>query len=222
MNDMNIKVPVPLARPVVPVAYSDGLLRVTDLQSPISVEVEVWPAAETGYTVRLDLDGVSVTDERVITDNDKPGDILTLNLMSEHLRDEGTYRLEYRTYSPNTLVEDFSPPISLKVDRTPPGASLLAPMIFPDATFGNYLLGVLPGYAGMEAGDTIQTRCNGVPGPRHVVQPNELTVQPIEIIFDRAALQDLGTDNVSMSYTVTDRAGNESMQSVSLVMSLAL
>ncbi|RAU41546.1 hypothetical protein DBY65_026660 [Pseudomonas sp. RIT412] len=95
-------------------------------------------------------------------------------------------------------------------------------MIFPGATFGHHLIGLLPGYAGMEPGDTIQTLCNGVPGPQHVVQPDELTLRPIEIVFDREALKDLGTDNVSMSYTVTDRAGNESISSMALVMSLTL
>lgn len=220
MNDMNIREPIPFTPAVVPAAYEDGLLKTADLNNPIAVEVEVWPAAETGYTVRLDLNGEPVTEERVIGESDKPGDVLTLHLAQSNLRNEGTYYLQYRAYSPNTGVQDWSPAIPLKVDRTPPGAALLAPLIVPNATFGNHLTALLPGYAGMEPGDTIQTLCNGQPGPNHIVQSDELTLRPIEIVFEREVMQGLAADNVAISYTVTDRAGNLSIESLPVTLSL--
>lgn len=222
MNDMNVREPIPLPPAVVPSAYADGLLKTADLNAPIPVEVEVWPAAETGYTVRLDLDGVPVTAERVISDSDKPGDILILNLTPALFTDERTYQLQYRTYSPNTGVQDCSPSIPLKVDRTVPGAVRLAPIIFPGATFGDRLIGLLAGYAGMQPGDTIQTFCNGFPGPTYTVQPEDLTIRPIEIVFEREALQSFATQTAVIDYSVTDRAGNQSIKSVPVTLTVTL
>jgi hypothetical protein len=220
MNDMNVREPIPLPPAVVPAAYEDGLLKTADLNSPIAVEVEIWPAAETGYTVRLDLDGVPVTEERVITATDKPGDTLTLDLSAEHLVGEGVHTLEYRIYSPNTTVEVFSPSTPLIVDRTPPGAALLAPMMLPNASFGPRATALVPAYFGMEAGDTIQTLCNGVPGPAHTVQAEELSLRPVQIDFEEDFLRGLAAQHVVIDYTVTDRAGNESIRAVPVTLSL--
>ncbi|WP_110947151.1 hypothetical protein [Pseudomonas bohemica] len=222
MNDMNVREPIPLPPAVVPSAYADGLLKTADLNAPIPVEVEVWPAAETGYTVRLDLDGVPVTAERVIKESDKPGDILILNLSESHLRNEGTYILQYRIYSPNTEAWVMSPSVPLKVDLTSPGATLLAPLIFPSATFDDRLTGLLPGYYGMQPGDTIQTFCNGFPGPTYTVQPEDLTIRPIEIVFEREALQSFATQTAVIDYSVTDRAGNQSIKSVPVTLTVTL
>lgn len=220
MNDMNVREPIPLPPAVVPAAYEDGLLKTADLNSPIAVQVEVWPAAETGYTVRLDLDGVPVTEERVITANDKPGDILTLDLSAEYLVDEGVYALEYRIYSPITQAEAFSPSIPLIVDRTPPGAPVLAPLFFAEGSVDGHATAILPGYTGMDTGDVVQTQCNGVLGPTHIVQPDELTVRPIEIVFQQDFLLSLGADTVAIYYVVVDRAGNESIRSLPVKISL--
>lgn len=222
MNGMNVREPIPLPPAVVPSAYADGLLKTADLNAPIPVEVEVWPAAETGYTVRLDLDGVPVTAERVIKENDKPGDILILNLEESLVQNEGTYDLQYRMYSPNADSANMSPSTFLKVDLTPPGATLLAPLIFPRVSFGDRLTGILPGYSGMQPGDTIQTFCNGFPGPTYTVQPEDLTIRPIEIVFDRKALQSFATQTAVIDYSVTDRAGNQSIKSVPVTLSVTL
>ncbi|WP_341958875.1 hypothetical protein [Pseudomonas sp. RC10] len=220
MNDMNVKAPIPLPPAVVPVAYEDGLLKVADLSAPIAVKVEVWPAAETGYTVRLHLNGKPVTDERVITDDDKPGDILTLHVAENLLQDDGAYNLLYRIYSPFSDLEDFSPPVTLKVDRTPPGGPLLGPVFFAEGEFNGNTLAFVPGYAGIEAGDLIRTLCNGVAGPTHTVQADELTLRPIEIVFEKAFLQSLAAQYVDIDYTVTDRAGNESIRSLPQTLTL--
>ncbi|WP_296182872.1 hypothetical protein [Pseudomonas sp. UBA1879] len=220
MNDMNVKAPIPLPPAVVPVAFEDGLLKVADLDAPIAVEVEVWPAAETGYTVRLHLDNEPVTNERVITDDDKPGNMLTLHLAESLLLHDGTYNLQYRIYSPFADLEDFSPEVALKVDRTPPGGALLGPVLFAERELNSNTLAFIPGYAGIETGDLIRTLCNGVAGPTHTVQADELTLRPIEIVFEKAFLQSLGADYVNIDYTVTDRAGNESIRSLPKTLAL--
>ncbi|MFJ5300452.1 hypothetical protein ACIQAL_28500 [Pseudomonas sp. NPDC088368] len=222
MNDMNVREPIPLPPAVVPAAYEDGLLRTADLNAPIAVEVEVWPAAETGYTVRLDLDRVPVTDERVITATDKPGDILTLDLSERQLVNEGVYTLEYRIYSPITGAEVFSPSIPLIVDRTPPGAAVLAPLFFAEGSINGDANAILPGYAGMAIGDVVRTQCNGIPGPTHTVQADELTVRPIEIVFEADYLLGLAALEVTIEYVVVDRAGNPSFSSLPVTISLSM
>lgn len=220
MNDMNVKAPIPFSPAVIPAAYEDGLLKSADLSTPILVEVEVWAAAEKGYTVRLDLDGFPVTEERVITDADKPGNILTFELGPKYLQEERTYQLQYRTFSPNTQVSDFSPCTPLKVDRTPPGGALLSSVFFAEGQFNGNTLAFVPGYAGIEAGDLIRTLCNGVVGPTHTVQADELTLRPIEIVFEKDFLQSLAAQHVNIDYTVTDRAGNESIRSLPKTLTL--
>jgi hypothetical protein len=220
MNDMNVREPVPLQPAVVPAAYEDGLLKTADLNAPIAVQMKVWVGAQTGYTVRLDLDGVPATDERVLTDGDKLGDILTLDLPESFLVNEGLHTLEYRICNPITGDEVFSPSIPLIVDRTPPGAALLAPMMFPSASFGTRATAMVPAYFGMAVGDMIQTRCNGVPGPVHTVVAEELSVTPIQIAFEEDFLQSLAAPEVVIDYSVTDRAGNESIRAVPVTLSL--
>lgn len=222
MNDMNVREPIPLPPAVVHAAYEDGLLRTADLNAAIAVEVEVWPAAETGYTVRLDLDRVPVTDERVITETDKPGDILTLYLSENHLLKDKRYSLQYRTYSPRSESENVSPATPLIVDRTPPGAAVLAPLFFAEGSINGDANAILPGYAGMALGDVVRTLCNGIPGPTHTVQADELTVRPIEIVFEADYLLGLAAHEVTIEYVVVDRAGNPSFSSLPVTIYLTM
>ncbi|MDH0745401.1 hypothetical protein N5D61_03450 [Pseudomonas sp. GD03842] len=212
-----------LASPTIPVADHDGLIPVASLSQDIEVHVPVWSYSNPGDTFQLLLNGQLTGATQQLPSPIPPiGTELRITLNRQALAEDGLYEVSYRATNVLGGISADSPPRQIRIDRTSPGGALLAPMIFPGATFGHHLIGLLPGYAGMEPGDTIQTLCNGVPGPQHVVQPDELTLRPIEIVFDREALKDLGTDNVSMSYTVTDRAGNESISSMALVMSLTL
>lgn len=223
MNEAILKYPIPLPPPVVPNAYpEDGLLNITALENPIPVEVQVWEAAEPGYYFQLVLDGVTLGNIRAITEDDRAGDMITVYLSETLLNDEGFYTLGYMTTSPNTQVSDYSASVTLRVDRTKPGATLLAPIIFPTATFGDQLIGLLPGYAGMEPGDVIQTLLNGVEGPAYQVQAEELTLRPVEIAFSREHLQTHAAETVSIEYFVIDRAGNVSITSLPTLVSIKL
>lgn len=222
MTEAILKYPIPLAPPIVPMAHADGLLNISALENPIPVEVQVWEAAEPGYYFQLVLDEVPLGNIRVITADDRAGDMMTVFLDEALLDHEGMYVLGYKATSPRTEYSNFSPTIQLRVDRTKPGATLLAPLIFPTATFGDQLVGLLPGYAGMEPGDVIQTLLNGVAGPAHQVQADELTLRPVEIPFSREHLQAHAAETVSIEYVVTDRAGNVSITSLPAMVSLKL
>lgn len=223
MTHTNMKTPIPLDPPIVALADpEDGLLKTVDLNSPIPVQVMVWPAAEPGYYFQLMLNGEPVGERRVIGESDNAYDVVTIDLNEKLLLGDGNYYLGYVASSPNADSHVPSPEITLRVDRSRPGAALLAPMIFPEASFGDVLTGLVPGYAGMEQGDVIQTLCNGAPGPTHTVQLDELTLRPIEIDFKREIIRGLAMENLSIEYQVTDRAGNPSIMSLPVLLSIKL
>lgn len=223
MNTSDTKARIPLTPPTVSIASpSDGLLKTSDLENPIPVGVRVWEAAEPQYYFQLILDGQLVGNIRAITEADKVGDIIEVFLDEKLLVSDGAYLLSYMASSPFSESHVPSPEITLKVDRTKPGATLLAPLIFPTATFGDQLIGLLPGYAGIALGDVIQTLLNGVEGPAHQVEADELTLRPVEIAFSREHLQAHAAETVSVEYFVTDRAGNVSITSLPTLVSIKL
>lgn len=104
--------------------------------------------------------------------------------------------------------------------RLPAQVSFLR-WIFPNASFGDYVVDLVPGYAGMALGDVIKTLCNGSHGPVHM-QADGLTLRPIEISYDRALLQGRAAETVLIEYVVTGRAGNQSLSSLPLLMTVKL
>ncbi|WP_460042829.1 hypothetical protein [Pseudomonas sp. S2_H01] len=221
MNDADLKYPIPLTPPLVAVADpEDGLLKTVTLNSPVPVQVMVWPAAEPGYYFQLMLNGVTVGDKRIITKEDVAYEMITVHLDEQLLSEEGEYQLGYMTVSPNTESQSPSPELTLRVDRSKPGAALLGPMIFSNEEIGEQLTGLLPGYAGMAKGDVIQTLCNQANGPSHVVQADELTIRPIKITFKRELLESVGIETATIEYFVTDRAGNQSIISTPAMLKL--
>lgn len=209
--------------PAVPVANpNDGLLQVADLDKSVLVNIQLWSGVRPGYLVQLKWDNIPIGVIRLITETDKPGDVLTLPLDPEYFNVEGTHRLGFKATNNESQVSNDSPTIPIIIDRTPPGATLLAPMIFPDVTLGEALTGVVPGYAGMQAGDLIQAMCNGAEGPSITVQAEHLTTAPVTIQFDRPFLQAQNDDEVTIDYFVTDRAGNTSIASHCVTLTLQL
>lgn len=207
------------AAPIVPLADpADGLLPATALEEPLPVNIVIWDTLLTGDSVRLMVNGKLCGEIRTKTEDEKPGDIIAMHLDEKHLTNEGVYTLGFRATNPENGTYEDSPTILLLVDRTPPGATLLAPVMFAHVNCGETLLGTLPGYAGMEPGDLIQTRCNGTPGPTMVVDSVHLTEQPILITFDRAYLEGLNSETIRISYDITDRAGNRSIESQAVVL----
>ena len=215
INKSGIPTPfVPAADPI------DGLLRVSDLNSPIAVEFHLWEFMYPGFYIQLMLNGELVGAIWTMSESDTSGDIVSMDLNPEHFVDEGIYSLGLRATNNENLTSGDSATTELIVDRTSPGASLLAPAMFANVSFGDYVKAKIPGYEGMEPGDLIQTVCNGTQGPTHRVVPENLTTTPVEISFTQEFLEGLFSDRVNITYHVTDRAGNRSIlaQSVELTM----
>ncbi|MDB5979379.1 MAG: Uncharacterized protein JWQ69_394 [Pseudomonas sp.] len=200
--------------PFVPAADTlDGLLQAAELDNDLIVNIQIWDGARPGYTVELLWDNQLVGDVRAIKKTEKPGDILTLLLDAKYLKIEGPHQLGFRAFNPLSEVSNDSPEIAIVIDRTAPGAALLASLSFPDVTLGETLTGIVSGYAGMTTGDVIQTLCNDIEGPSVSVLPDNLTTTPVSIRFERSFLQSLDSDQVVIGYQVTDRAGNTSIMS---------
>lgn len=211
-----------LAIPYVPAAAPDGLISLMDSHHDITVLLEVWSYSHSGDTYQLMLDGNPVGPIKALPDPlPEEGSELTIALAREYLEHDGLYSVAYKATNVLGQVSAISDSVPIRIDRTAPGAALLAAMVFPAEPSGQ-VTGLVPGYAGMEQGDVIQTLCNKTQGPLHVVQADELTLRPIEITFDRELLESLEAENITIEYFVTDRAGNESIVSLPVELFLQL
>ncbi|HEX8540479.1 MAG TPA: hypothetical protein VF671_02115 [Pseudomonas sp.] len=219
MNNTNTR--FDYAAPFVPVADPlDGLIKVTDLDEPLRVDITQWDGARPGYFVQLMLDGNLIGPIRTFSENDRPGDVISLEMDNGYLTDERAYILGFRSTNHQSLVHNDSPVIPLIVDRTAPGASMLAAIVFHDVSCSDSVTGLIPGYAGMQTGDVVQTICNDILGPTYRVGSENLTTTPVEIPFTREFLESLQSNKVNIAYHVTDRAGNQSMLAQSVELTL--
>lgn len=233
LNDHPIpKAPIPLVAPAIRIALENGLIPIKHLSAPIAVNFPVWPAAQPGYTYQLRFDGLPASEEKLILETDKPGDVLQLEI-PVHLLTEGSHSVSYRTYSPTTVVEDFSAATTIQIDRTAPGAPELGPILFPPAiqegltsdeltAMHNVLSARIAGYSGMAAGDVIRTYWGKIEGPRVTVDSNDMGLKRVIVDYSRAFLERVGDGREEVYYTVTDLAGNVSMKSEAVSVELKL
>lgn len=212
-----------LGSPFVLAAEQDGLVPTSELENDLMITFDVPDFVKTGDSYQLLLNNREVGPSQPfpILDPETSAKV-TAHIPRNEFVGDGMYEIAYRyiTYPGGNTAD--SKPALIHVDRTKPGATLLAPLIFPTATFGDQLIGLLPGYAGMEPGDVIQTLLNGVEGPSHLVETDELTLRPVEIAFSREDLLTHAAETVSIEYVVTDRAGNASITSLPTLVSLKL
>ena len=224
--------PIPLALPTIPAALAEGLIPNDALAMPITVNFPVWQAAEPQYTYQLVFDGERVLPEKEILPTDKPGDLLTVQIPAS-LLSEGTHAVSYRVYSPFSDSEVFSGTTQIQIDRTAPGAPQLAPIIFPEVIqngltsselegLNNILPGKIAGYSGMAAGDEIRTYWGPIEGPMTIVDANDMGLNRVMVDFTRTFMEQADGLNASVTYTVTDRAGNVSMVSDPVMIQLQL
>ena len=209
---MNTTQKFDFAAPFVPAASpEDGLIRTVELGEFVAVEVTLWSAIRPGFYLQLTLNKELVGEVWTMSDIYQPGDIIHLKLDSRLLAQEGRYELGFRATNNLSGVSNDSPTTPLLIDRAPPGAPLMGPIMFAQASFGDTLKGRIPSYSGQATGDYIQTVCNGSSGPAHRVRPENLSTTPIEISFTKELMEGLFSDKVSITYHVTDRAGNRSI-----------
>lgn len=222
------RAPVPIEAPDIAVAFHDqddfGLIPVSALDNPITVDLKVWEGAEAGYKYQLLWDGDAYGPEKIIQPEERPGSPLTLEIPAT-LQTEGFHSLAFRTYSPNTTVEDFSEVFPVVIDRTAPGKPQLAAIQFPVevqngltaaelARLGDKLDVEVAGYTGMAKHDVIESYWGDVAGPSVTVTQDDMGLNKVLFNFSKNFLETIPAGPHDVKYKVTDRAGNTSEFSI--------
>lgn len=193
--------------PSIPVAETDGLIKLSDLTHDVIMHFPVWKDAQPRDAYQLAINDQAMG-EPIPLPKPVPEETLSLMIPLASLQAEGTYQIAYRiTNYPGGFVYD-SPATIIWIDRTGAGAGLLAPLIFPQINFGEELTAHVPGYSGMAVGDTLHTLCNGVQGPAYSVNSDDLSTNIMKVSFSHAFLLSLDNEKIKFTYQVTDRAGN--------------
>jgi len=215
--------PIPLEKPIVAVALEGGLIPTEYLDAPLIVVFPVWPAAEPEYTYQLVLNGQRIPPEKVISESEKPGQLLKVEIPLD-LMTEGAHQVAYRAYSPFGDSEVYSDPVTIFIDQTAPGIPELGPILFPAEiqdgltsseleAMGNLLPGRIASYSGMAVGDVVRTYWAELEGPMMTVDANDMGLNRVSVEFTRAFLEQADGQASEVYYTVTDRAGNVSARS---------
>ncbi|MDH0745398.1 hypothetical protein N5D61_03435 [Pseudomonas sp. GD03842] len=232
----NDREPIPIEAPDIPVAFHDadnfGLIPVSALDAPITVNLKVWEGAGPGYTYQLVWDGKAHGPAKPINASENPGDPLTLELEVE-LQTEGVHALGFVTFSPNTGVSDYSAVMPIVIDRTAPGKPHLGMIHFPVEVqngltlaelerLGNKLTVEVAGYNGMAKHDVIQTYWGLKQGPTATVTEDDMGFNKVIFDFKREFLETIESGPQQVYYTVSDRAGNVSDNSLTAEILLLL
>jgi hypothetical protein len=225
-----------LPPPDIKVAFHDedtpGLIPVSVLDTPLTVDLLVWDAAKPGYTYRLYWDGAVKGDEKTILETDKPGDPLTLEISTD-LMTEGNHTVAYQIYSPFSNVYEQSDIFPIIIDRVAPGKPELSAIQFPPEVsdgltltelvqLGDKLTVEIAGYTGMAKHDVIHTFWGEKAGPTATVTENDMGLDKTMLDFSRSFLESIDREPHSVKYHVVDRAGNVSADSISVEISLLL
>jgi hypothetical protein len=225
-----------LTAPDIPVAFHDtdnpGLLPISALENPVVVTLEVWPGARVGYTYQLYWDNKEHGPEKPITEDHQPGDPLSLEIPVDLLT-EGSHSLQYRTYNPSSQVVNLSEIFTAVIDKTAPGSPELSQMQFPPevqngltaaelAQLGGKLEVNIAGYTGMAKHDEVKTFWGAEEGPGAIVDADDMGLNRITITFSQEFLEAQGDGEQSVKYHVFDRAGNKSIDSNPVPITLLL
>lgn len=214
------------------VLNQDGLLPVSALSQPVRVTFPAWIAVMVGTRYQLLWDLAPVGDTKVIEAGTQPGDTLVLHIPVEVLK-EGKHDLSYRLTNPENGTISDARPSPIEVDITAPGSPVLAPILFPSQIEGgltsdeleglnNLLPGSIAGYQGIQEGDVIRTYWNQVPGPTAVVTKDDMGLKRVMVNFTRQFLETIGDVEAPVYYSVTDLAGNQSLNSERVTVKLQL
>lgn len=208
------------------------MIPIEALSEPLVIHLKVWPGAEPQYTYQLLWNGIPVPPQMEIVETHRPGDSLSLEAPL-HLFEEGIHTVAYRIFSPFSEEHVDSQTTTIQIDRTAPGAPQLAPIIFPDLIqsgltsselegLNNVLPGKIASYGGIAVGDEIRTYWGNLEGPVTFVDADDMGLNRVMVDFPRALLEQVGDVEASVHYTVTDQAGNLSMPSDAVSVTLEL
>ncbi|WP_248796667.1 hypothetical protein [Pseudomonas sp. MWU13-2105] len=214
-------------------APEDGLLPVSELDTPLSVSLPLWPNARPDDRYQLTWNNALIGEPIKLVPPLQPGDILYSHIPLATLAVEGTYQLGYQIIRSPDGIAHMSQTTSLIIDRSPPGGTLLAALILPSialdglgnnelVALDNQLTVTVPGYFDMQWGDVIQSYWGELAGPTHSVKADQPGSDKVQLSVDRSFLEQLGNGEFALSYSIRDRAGNTSVRSQAVILKLQL
>lgn len=228
INTRQARAPIPLQAPDIAVAFHDqddfGLIPISALGNSLIMDLKVWEAARPGFTYQLVWDGVLAGTEKIIQATDEPGDPLTLEIPVTLLI-EGVHTAGYRVFNPATEYENLSDPFPVMIDKTEPGKPELSAIHFPVevqsgltaaelAQLGDQVDAHVAGYTGMAKHDLIRSMWGDVEGPVAVVNEDDMGLNKVVLSFSGDFLRSIPPGVHSVTYEVSDRAGNISKPSI--------
>lgn len=221
--------PVPIQANTVPRcepvgAFANGLLPTAIADNPLEVKVHAWTGLQTRMQIQLLWQDALYGPTHVVSAAEvaDPDTVFTFYIDQSELINEGVFTLNYRVLSYPGQNEFFGDPAwNIRVDRTPPGGSQLAKLLFSTAVIdqgvtldkldsNERLLCTLPDYQGKQARDVVL--------PLLISATEEMAGTPVEVerdlpitvYFHRLELERIGDGEVAFTYTLQDRAGNTS------------
>lgn len=233
INPSTYRIDETLVPPTVAIALNEaGLLPVGALSVPVPITFAAWPDVNTMESYQVLWNAQPAGPIKFIEATNQPGDILTLDIPVSVLL-EGKHQIAYLVTNTSNNTTSQSLPTPIEVDLSAPGNPLIAPIIFPPVTLdgltgieleamGNVLQGTIASYNGMAQFDVIQTYWNGIPGPVAVVDADAMGLRRVVVDFSRAFLETIGDIEAPVYYTVTDLAGNLSMDAAQVLVRLQL
>lgn len=196
--------------------------------------------------VDLLLDGVSIFEkQRSISPNESGAGMVAIEIPSDLRQAEKEYIVTYRFKGEfDTAFENISPPASFRTKYTPagdpPDGAHLGPLAFVDASIlttglnsakltemGDVLRAFVPSYKGSTDGDLIRPQVellnvNTTVLAAPVRVPIGGTGGDIQVEFTRANLEEVGDGVAVFRYLVEDLAGNTSLLSNAVRVTLSV
>lgn len=207
-----------------------NLLHIDDLQVPLAVEIPEWlhsdPSPDHPESLELFWNEKTVA-TRFWTTPILPED-LHLTVATEFLT-EGQQRMEYKVVLYNGSPQG-SQPLIITIDTSPPilggeqGALVFPTEVIDGGLTWQYLeacndrvVAQVPEYREVRPGDTLTWYWDDEPFAYHQAGSRTLTSEdtgkPLELVFDGNLIRERGDGRRYVHYDVTDRAGNPSVSS---------
>jgi hypothetical protein len=224
--------------PVPPGQRPDNLLLASTRNDEIFVTAPVPLNTDYGDTVQVILNGTLVGTPIVIDDFIDNGEIMRIPISAEDRasQPEGVVRINYELsfLSGSGGTEQGPEGQSYITDYIPPGLPFLGQLVFSDEVKRNgvtpaallrdgdgneYLPARVPSYKDLAPGDVVV----GLVDTRsEVVDPINVGTNDIELRFMRSFIEEQPDGSMAFSYSVSDRAGNDSQPSEPVVVQVLL
>jgi hypothetical protein len=136
---MNILPSTYLNAPIIPAADYDGLIINSDLTNGLEVKIPIEDGIKPGDSFELTINGLLTGITHTFHKQKLHDQYVILTISPDYFEEHGNYAIAYQwtTYPGSTQAQ--SKATTVRIDRLAPGGMLLAPIVFPQISFGDSL-----------------------------------------------------------------------------------